>query len=293
MGQGDEFEHIRYEVDGAVATITLHRPDRMNAFTVQMAFELIAAFDLSDADDAVRAVIVTGEGRAFCAGADLGGGGGGGAFDAEALTGSSIDEAPRDLGGLTTLRIFESRKPVIAAINGAAVGIGITMTLPMDIRVAAEGAKLGFVFAGRGIVPEAASSWFLPRVVGINQALEWCLSARVFRAEEAVGTGLVRSVHPADEVLAVARALAEEIAANAAPVSTVLTRHMLWRMLGAEHPMAAHRIDSKGVFDLGRGADAYEGVVAFFEKRPASWTLSPSTDLPDWFPWWEEPSYEV
>ena len=282
---------VRYEVDDGVATVTLDRPDRMNAFTVEMAHELRAAFDRSDADDAVRAVVVTGAGRAFCAGADLGAGGGA-AFDAEVVAGGAVEGVPRDLGGVVALRIFASRKPVIAAINGAAVGVGITMTLPMDIRVVAEGAKIGFVFAGRGIVPEAASSWFLPRVVGINQALEWCLTARVFRAEEAAGTGLFRSIHPADEVLDVARGLAQEVAAAAAPVSAVLTRQMLWRMLGADHPMAAHRIDSRGVLDLGRGADAHEGVSAFFERRPPAWSLAPSRDLPPWFPWWEEPTYE-
>jgi enoyl-CoA hydratase/carnithine racemase len=199
--------------------------------------------------------------------------------------------APRDSGGLVTLRIFACTKPVIAAMNGSAVGIGVTMTLPMDIRVLSADAKVGFVFAGRGIVPEACSSWFLPRVVGINQALEWCLTARVFRADEALAGGLVRSVHPADEVLEVARGLAREIATNAAPVSAALTRQMLWRMLGADHPMEAHKIDSRGIYDTGRLADAREGVMSFLEKRPPGWTLVPSTDLPDWFPWWDEPEY--
>ena len=200
--------------------------------------------------------------------------------------------APRDGGGILTLRIFESTKPVIAAINGSAVGVGISMTLPMDIRVLADHAKVGFVFAGRGIAPDGAASWFLPRIVGIDQALEWVLTARVFRAQEALDGGLVRSIHPAGEVLDVAKGLAEEIATNAAPVSAAVSRGLLWRMLGAPHPMAAHRADSAAIFDLGRKSDAREGVVAFLEKRPPSWTLSPTRDLPATYPWWDNPTYE-
>jgi enoyl-CoA hydratase/carnithine racemase len=285
-----DFTEIDYAVEEQVATITLDRPDRMNAFTTRMGAELVAAFDLVDADDDVRAVIVTGRGRAFCAGADLGTGGA--TFDAGQQTGREFTRAPRDTGGLVTLRIYECTKPVIAAMNGSAVGIGVTMTLPMDIRVLADSAKVGFVFAGRGIVPEAASSWFLPRVVGINQALEWCLTARVFRAQEALDGGLVRSIHPAEEVVGVARALAAEIVANAAPLSAALTRQMMWRMLGADHPMEAHKVDSRGIFDLGRGADSREGVMSFLEKRAPSWSLAPSRDLPDWYPWWDERGYE-
>jgi enoyl-CoA hydratase/carnithine racemase len=289
------FSEIIYDVDGPVATITMNRPDRLNAFTVTMQREMVAALDLADADDQVRAVIVTGAGRAFCAGADLGLGGQ--TFDADAAPGGSSAKGasrryPRDFGGLLTLRIYESTKPVIAAINGPAVGIGITMTLPMDIRVAADSAKIGFVFAGRGIVPEAASSWFLPRVVGINQALEWAMTARVFPAEEALQAGLVRSTHPADEVVAAARSLAEEIAVNAAPVSVALTRQMMWRMLGADHPMEAHKLDSRGVYSTGRSPDAVEGVTAFLEKRPPSWGMRPSADLPEWYPWWTERPFE-
>lgn len=291
MGDASEFREIRYEVEGSTAVITLSRPERLNAFTFTMMRELIEAFDLVDADDAVRAVIVTGAGRAFCAGADLGGGDSGGAFDAGALLGADLAEAPRDGGGLVALRIFACTKPVIAAINGHAVGIGITMCLPMDLRLAAAGSRIGFVFAGRGIAPEACSSWFLPRVVGINQALEWCLSARVFPVEEALDTGLVRSVHPPDELLPAARALADEIATKAAPVSALVTRQLLWRMLGAPHPMDAHRVDSAAVFELGRSADAYEGVTAFFEKRPPRWTMSPTADVPGFVPWWDEPEY--
>src|SRR4051812_22847776 len=230
-----EFEDIRYEVADHVATITLNRPDRLNAFTATMARELIEAFDEADRDDDVRAIVVTGEGRGFCAGADLAAGGE--TFD---WRGREADgDVPRDGGGQVTLRIFDCVKPVIAAINGAAVGVGITMTLPMDVRIAAEGAKIGFVFSRRGIVPEACSSWFLPRLVGISQAMEWAATGRVFTAEEAAAGGLVRSLHPAGEVLGAAHALAREIA-DSAPVSVALTRQLLWRMLGASHPMEAH-----------------------------------------------------
>jgi enoyl-CoA hydratase/carnithine racemase len=286
-----EFNEIIYDVDGPVATITMNRPDRLNAFTITMQREMNAAFDLADADDRVRAVIVTGAGRGFCAGADLGTGGE--SFDADATGAKATQhDYPRDFGGLLSLRIFESTKPVIAAINGPAVGIGITMTLPMDIRVASENAKIGFVFAGRGIVPEAASSWFLPRVVGISQALEWSMTARVFKADEALAGGLVRSVHPPDELLPAARELAHEIATNAAPVSVALTRQMMWRMLGADHPMEAHKIDSRGVYSTGRTSDAFEGVTAFLQKRPAAWTMRPTADMPEWYPWWTERTYE-
>ena len=281
-----EYTEIAYEVAEQVATITLDRPDRMNAFTPTMMRELVDAFDRVDADDDVRVAIVTGRGRAFCAGADLGGGGS--TFDATAGGAKTRPEVPRDMGGRLTLRIFECTKPVIAAMNGSAVGIGVTMTLPMDIRILSDRAKVGFVFASRGITPEAASSWFLPRIVGISQALEWCLTARVFGAEEALAGGLVRSIHPADEVLDVARGLAAEIATNAAPVSAALTRRLLWRMLGADHPMEAHKLDSRAIFSTGRSADAREGVTAFLEKRQATWTMSPGRDLPDWYPWWVE-----
>src|SRR3712207_5433030 len=253
-----DFEQLRYEVADQVLTITLDRPDRLNAFTPTMAEELIAAFDASDADDDVRAVIVTGAGRAFCAGADLGGGGA--TFDSRerAPRDTLEDGTPRDGGGQVTLRIFESHKPVIAAINGAAVGVGITMTLPMDIRLAVPGAKIGFVFARRGIVPEAASSWFLPRVVGISQAMEWVGTGRVFTSEEALERGLVRSLHAPDELLGAAQELAREIADNTAPVSVALGRQLMWRMLGAAHPMDAHRADSKAIASRGQSADARE-----------------------------------
>ena len=279
---------IEYSVTEGVATITLNRPDRLNALNTAMFEELMAAFDQTDADDEVRAVIVTGAGRAFCAGADLGRGAQ--TFDYGDQSGRP--RPPRDRGGRLVLRIFRSLKPVIAAINGSAVGVGLSMTLPMDIRIVADHAKLGFVFAARGIVPDGAASWFLPRVVGISQALEWTLTGRVFPAAEALAGGLVRTVCPAAEVMPAASALAREIAANVAPVSAVITRQLMWQMLGAEHPMTAHRIDSRAIYETGRLADAAEGVAAFLEKRPANWTLRPSRDLPGWFPWAPEPPYE-
>ncbi|MBA3263670.1 MAG: crotonase/enoyl-CoA hydratase family protein [Thermoleophilaceae bacterium] len=282
------FQEIRYEVAGGVLTITLNRPDRLNAFTPTMQRELIDAFDQADADDEVRAVVVTGEGRAFCAGADLGGGGD--TFDWRDRDAGDF-AVPRDGGGQVVLRIFDSLKPVIAAINGPAVGVGITMTLPMDVRVAAAGTKIGFVFARRGIVPEACSSWFLPRIVGISQALEWVETGRVFSAEEALAGGLVRSVHPAGDVVEAARALALEIASNAAPVSVALARRLMWTMLGTEHPMEAHRADSRAMFARGQSADAREGVESFLEKRPARFTDRVSHGLPELFPDAEEPVF--
>ncbi len=284
-----DFSQISYSVDSHVATLTLSRPEKLNAFTARMMHEMITAFDLADADDSVRAVIVTGEGRAFCAGADLSAGGDTftvGRTDADLAAG-----VPRDGGGMLALRIFESTKPVIGAINGAAVGVGVTMTLPMDIRLASTAARFGFVFARRGIVPEAASSWFLPRVVGISQALEWTFSGRIFDAGEALTGGLVRSVHAPDELLPAARQIADEIAASSAPVSVALTRRMMWRMLGAAHPMAAHRTDSRAIVARGRSADAREGVTSFLEKREASFSDRVSDGLPDVFPEWVEPEF--
>jgi len=285
-----EYEEILYAVDGAVLTITLNRPDKLNAFTFVMMRELIDSFDRADADDDIRVVIVTGAGRGFCAGADLAGAGS--TFDYRNEDGSEPDlESVRDGGGLVALRVFRSTKPVIAAINGPAVGVGVTMTLPMDIRLASEDARFGFVFARRGLVPEAASSWFLPRVVGINRAMEWVATGRVFPASEALAGGLVRSVHPADELLPAAHALATEIVENTSPVSIAVARQMLWRMLGADHPMEAHKIDSRAIFELGRQADAREGVVSFLEKRPARFSMRVSSDMPSFFPWWEEPRF--
>ena len=280
------FQEIRYEAVDRVLTITLNRPDRLNAFTPTMGRELIEAFDRADADDDVRAIIVTGEGRGFCAGADLGGGGD--TFDWRDR--QEGDEVPRDGGGQVTLRIFDSKKPVIAAINGPAVGVGITMTLPMDIRLVAEGAKIGFVFARRGIVPEACSSWFLPRIVGISQAMEWVATGRVFTAEEALAGRLVRSVHPGAELLSAARSLATEIA-ESAPVSVALARRLMWNMLGAAHPMEAHRADSRAMFARGQSDDAREGVTSFLEKRDAEFTDKVSAGLPELFPRREEPAF--
>lgn len=280
---------IAVDVAERVMTITLNRPQRLNAWTGQMGGELMAAFDRSDADDEVRVVIVTGAGRGFCAGADLASGGE--TFDYRARS-TEADAAPRDNGGQFTLRVFQSTKPVIAAINGAAVGVGATMTLPMDIRLASEDARMGFVFARRGIIPEACSSWFLPRVVGISRAMEWVSTGRVFTAQEGLEAGLLRSVHPAGELLDAAHALADEIAQNTAPVSVALARQLMWRMLGADHPMVAHRADSRGMFVRGQSADAVEGITAFLEKRPAEFPQRVSEGLPEIMPWWSEPEFE-
>ena len=277
------FETIRYTVDDGVCTLTLHRPDRLNAVTATMIEELIAAFDAVDADDGVRAVIVTGAGRAYCAGADLSGGGA--TFAREGATSAAEH---RDGGGRVTLRIFDLKKPVIAAINGPAVGFGITMTLAMDVRLASTAARIGFVFARRGVVPEACSTWFLPRIVGIAQAAEWVYTGRVFDADEALRGRLVSRVVAPDALLPAARALAREIADNTSAVSVALSRQMLWKLLGADHPLTAHRLDSQGMFWTGRAADAYEGVSAFVEKRPARFTLKASTDMPPFYPWWED-----
>lgn len=276
------YETIRYALDGPVLTVTLHRPDRLNAFTPTMAEELIDAFASADADDAVRAVVLTGAGRGFCAGADLASGGS--TFDYRSR-GADAD-AHRDRGGRVALAIYASMKPVIVAFNGPAVGVGATMTLPADIRLASTTARFGFVFARRGIVPEAASSWFLPRVVGISRAMEWVATGRVFDAQEALDAGLVRSVHEPDELLPAAHALAREIADNAAPVSVALARQMLWRMLSAGSPMDAHRVDSRLMLARGASRDVQEGVAAFLEKRPAQFPDRVSTDLPDVYPWW-------
>jgi enoyl-CoA hydratase/carnithine racemase len=287
------YTQIVYDVEDGIATITLHRPEKMNAFTGTMMTEMIDAFDQIDADDDVRAVIVTGHGdRAFCAGADLTPEGGGQVFANRGEVESLSDERVRDGGGLLTLRIYECKKPVIAAVNGAAVGVGVTMQLPMDIRLASETARFGFVFARRGIVPEAASSWFLPRLVGPQQELEWCYTGRVFDAQEALKGGLIRSVHPAKELLAEARKLAREIADNTAPVSIALTRHMLWRNSAQPHPMEAHKVDSRAIYRRSRSGDAQEGIASFLEKRAPSYPDKVSTDMPDFFPWWHEALYK-
>ncbi len=286
---------LLYAVEDGIATVTLNRPEKLNAFTPQMRDELVAVFDETDADDAVRVVIITGAGRAFCAGADLSSGGK--TFDYAARGEAARDaykvgDVYRDGGGITTLRIFKSLKPVIGAINGAAVGIGVTMQMPMDIRMASTDARFGFVFAKRGITPEAASSWFLTKLVGMQTALEWCFTGRVFGAQEALNRGLVRSLHAPAELMPAARALAREIADNTAPVSVALTRQLLWHMAGAAHPMAAHRIDSRAIQSRGQSADAREGVSSFLEKRQPVYPNKVSTDMPAFFPWWDEPPFE-
>jgi len=283
------YHEITYAAANGVLTLTLNRPDKLNAFTRTMLAELLDAFDRADADDAVRAIVVTGAGRGFCAGADLSAGADTFGADARPDRPSGLH---RDGGGVLALRIYSSLKPVIAAVNGAAVGVGATMLLPMDIRLASREARFGFVFARRGIVPEACSSWFLPRVVGIAKALEWSYSGRVFAADEAQAGGLVSEVLAPEELLLRALALAGEIAANTSAVSVTLIRHMMWRMLGAAHPMEAHRIDSRGIYHLGRAADAREGVQAFLDKRPAQFPGKVSRDLPPYFPWWQEPDFE-
>ena len=291
-----DFQTIKLDRADGIATITLHRPEKMNAFTGRMMMELIEAFDITDADDDVRAVIVTGSGdRAFCAGADLSEGAKTFDYDARADAGeagrTSQEDIQRDGGGRLTLRIFESLKPVIGAINGAAVGVGATMQLPMDIRIASETARFGFVFNRRGINPEAASSWFLPRVVGISKALEWCYSGRVFSAQEALDGGLVRSLHAPEDLMTAAREIAREIADNTAPVSTTLTRHLMWRMLGAGHPMDAHIVDSAAIYERGQTEDAKEGVMSFLEKRQPNYPVKVSDGMPSFWPWWDDPKF--
>ena len=296
------FDTLLYDIEDNILTITLNRPDKLNAFNFQMQNDLIKAFDEADKDDNVKAIIVTGAGRGFCAGADLSAGAR--TFDFESrddrsdkqgavLENGKIDwSSPsiRDGGGLVTLRIFDCLKPVISACNGPAVGVGVTMQLAMDIRLASEEARYGFVFARRGLVPEACSSWFLPKIVGISQALEWVYSGKVFPAEEALKGGLVRSIHKADDLLNDAKEIALEITKNCAPVSVALSRQMLWKMAGADHPMEAHKIDSRGIFARGRMQDAKEGVTSFLEKREANFSDG-IEDIPDYYPWWDEKEY--
>ena len=278
-------QDIRIEKADRVMTVTLHRPEKLNAFTTRMRDELLAALAAADADDGVRVVIVSGAGRAFCAGADLSAGRQ--TFDF-ARRGRADAEEGRDGGGRVALAIYALKKPVIAAINGAAVGVGVTMTLPMDIRIASSEARFGFVFARRGIVPEACSSWFLPKVVGLSRAAEWLYTGRVFGAEEALAGGLVSRVVPPGELLPAARALAHEIADNTSAVSVALSRQMLWRMAGADHPMEAHKVDSRAIYAMGVSPDVAEGIASFKEKRPPRFTMRASKDMPEFYPWWEE-----
>ena len=288
-----EFETLLYRVEDGIAVVTLNRPDKLNAYDSRMRKELLAAFDETDGDDAVKAVVLTGAGRAYCAGADLSDGAA--AFDPSRGDAAQdrviVNGIARDGAGMLSLRIFDSHKPVIGAVNGAAVGAGVTTLLPLDIRLASTAARFGFVFARRGVTPEAASSWFLPRIVGISTALEWCYSGRMVPADEALARGLVRTVLPPEELMPAAMTLARDFAANAAPVSMALTRQMMWRMLGAAHPMEAHRADTRAMRQRGASADAEEGVAAFKAKRSPNFPDLLSEGLPDIFPGWQEPAF--
>ncbi|WP_432200991.1 crotonase/enoyl-CoA hydratase family protein [Erythrobacter sp. W53] len=288
-----DFTQIKLDIADKIATITLNRPEKMNAYTRTMGQEIMAAMDQIDADDDVRAVIFTGSGdRAFCAGADLTPEGGGHVFSDPTEVEDLSDPKVRDGGGLLTLRLFESKKPLISACNGVAVGVGATMQLAMDMRLASDTARYGFVFARRGIVPEAASSWFLPKIVGISQALEWCYSGRVFDAEEAKAGGLIRSIHGPADLMPAARGLAQEIADNTSAVSVAMTRAMMYRLSTADHPMEAHKIDSRAIYRLSRGKDAKEGIASFLEKRAPEYPAKVSEDMPDFYPWWDEAEYD-
>jgi len=295
------YEQIKTEVKDGILTLTLNRPEKLNAFTGTMMNEMIDVFTRVNSDDEVRAIVVTGAGRAFCAGADLSAGAATFDYDARAdrpdrKAGSGADtnwsdERLRDGGGRLTLAIFECLKPAIAAVNGPAVGVGVTMQLAMDVRLASDTARFGFVFSRRGIVPEACSSWFLPKIVGISQALDWTLTGRVFDAQEALRGNLVKDVVKPEELLPRAYALAAEIRDNTSPVSVALIRQMMWRLSALDHPMEAHKIDSRGIYSRGASADVKEGVVSFLEKRPANFPQKVSSDMPPWFPWWSERKY--
>ena len=278
-----DFEQILYEVDDRIATITLNRPDKLNAWTTVMMGELIDAFDIADKDDDVLAIIMTGAGRAYCAGADL---------DPNNRPTRHKDvkpgEVPRDTAGRFTLKVYDAKKPVIAAINGPAVGVGVTMTLPMDIRIASDTARFGFVFNRRGMVPEGCSTWFLPRILGFSQAAEWMLTGRVFPAQEALEGGLISKILPPEKLLPTAREMALEIVENNSIISTALTRQMMWSMLCADHPMEAHKIESKCLYYMTRSRDFMEGVESFLQKRPAKFPMRPNNDMPDFYPWWKE-----
>ncbi|MBI4799106.1 MAG: enoyl-CoA hydratase/isomerase family protein [Desulfarculus sp.] len=283
-----EFSQIKYQVSERVALVTLNRPEQLNAFTPVMREELKQAMAMADQDDGVRAVVVTGAGRAFCAGADLTGGGQ--TFDRKRPDGTPPRLAEhRDGGGQVSLAVHTCRKPVIAAINGPAVGVGLTVTLAMDMRLAAEDAKLGLVFARRGVVLEACSSWFLPRLVGMAKALEWASTGRVFTAAQEANSGLFNYVLPREEVLPKALDLAQEIAQNTSAMSVTLNKALLWRVQTQPDPQSAHLIDSQVFLWAGRSPDAREGIQAFLEKRPPNFSLSPTRDLPDFYPWWKEP----
>tara|TARA_B100000959_G_C14898307_1_gene589731 strand:- start:173 stop:1042 length:870 start_codon:yes stop_codon:yes gene_type:complete len=282
-----EFANILYELEDGILTITLNRPEMLNAFNGGMMSDLMAAFDEADEDDDVQAIVITGAGRGFCAGQDLSAGEKTWEGHEERLAETELGDG----GGELSRRLFRSLKPIIVAFNGPAVGVGITFTLAADIRIAAPGVKLGFVFAARGIVPEGCSSWFLPRLVGISKALEWCYSGRIFQSEEALEAGLLRSIHDKDELLTAARDLAKELVSGSSRVSVTVLRHMMWRMLGAPDPINAHWVDTAGINALATSADAKEGINAFLEKRDPDFPGRVSTDLPAFFPWWEEPKF--
>ncbi len=284
------YKAIKYEVEDRILTITLNRPERLNAFNDEINNDLLNAMDEAKADDNIRVIIVTGEGRAFCAGQDLEKG-------TDTFNYDEIDKNPdwskvRDVGGMLALRFFESTKPIIAAINGPAVGVGITMTLPMDIRLASEDAKMGFVFVRRGIIPDGCASWFLPKLVGVGQSMEWFLSGKIFSADEAKERGLVRDIYPRGQLLDEARKTALEIAENTSAVSVALTRQLIWRMAGADHPIEAHKVETRGFYYAGKSEDAKEGIMSFVEKRKPRFTDSPVKDMPPFYPWWKEPPFE-
>lgn len=286
-------DNFRFDVDDGIATITIDRAEKLNAFTRSMAKDLVSLFDRADADDAVRVIILTGAGRAFCAGADLSPGQSSLSLQGDAASQQIdwSDPETRDFGGLITLRIYDCLKPVIVAFNGSAAGMGVTMALAADFRLASTGAKFALPFVRRGIAPESASSWFLPRIVGVAQALEWMLTGATFPADEAKAAGLVRSLHEPEALMPAARALAASIAGGTAPVSVALTRQMIWRSLGMAHPMEAHRVESRGIYTRARAADVKEGVASFLEKRTPQFPNSVSADMPAFFPWWEDEHY--
>ena len=269
--------------------ITFTRPDEMNTFSGKMMVEIMETLDEAESDDSVRSVIFTGSGRAYCAGADLSQGEK--TFDWSKRD-SKVNGVAIDTGGMLTLKLYDFKKPIIAAINGSAVGVGVTMTLPMDVRIASDNAKFGFVFAKRGIVPEACSSWFLPRIVGVSQSLEWMMSGEVFSAEEALKGKLIREVTSQENLVPRALEIAQKFSDKTSAVSVSLTRQMVWKMLGEKHPMSAHKIDSRGVYYLGRSNDVAEGISSFLEKRDPEFSDTVSKNMPEYYPWWKEEEFE-
>jgi len=283
------YETLDATRDKKVLTIQFTRPEKMNTFSGQMLKDILEVLDDAEKDDEVRAVIFTGSGKAFCAGADLSSGED--TFDMSDRQ-KKDQNVQRDTGGVLTLRLFDFKKPLIAAINGAAVGVGVTMTLPMDIRICSDRAKFGFVFAKRGIVPEACSSWFLPKIVGISNALQWCLSGKIFQPTEALEKGLITEITSEEDLLKRAKEIASDFVDSTSSLSVTLIRQMLWKMLGADHPMEAHKVDSRGVYFLGKTGEASEGVLSFLEKRDPNFPGKVSKDLPEFYPWWTEKDFE-